>query len=210
MKSPLSGLALSLVLLASTAAGYVALRLLVSARSVAVADLAHEIEVKSAAANRLATVRETLASLADEEAAVERYFVGNASVVPFIEELQSRGKALGAAVAIASVATAPASEEGRPKLLIALSITGPFDAVMRTLGSIEYAPYALRVTGLTLSRGVEEGWRANASLSVGSAAASAPVSGFLAPAPAAIPPLVPLASSTPASTTTVTPSPGQP
>ncbi|HEY4522974.1 MAG TPA: hypothetical protein VJK73_01230 [Candidatus Paceibacterota bacterium] len=174
MKSPLSTLITSVVVLALALAGYAALRAKVARQSAAVAALAYQIEAKTAAAGHLARVRETLASLTDEEAVVQQYFVPDTAIVLFIEELQSRGRVLGADIEIASVAAIPASAKSRSRLAIALSIAGPFDAVMRTLGSIEYAPYAIRVTSLSLSLGADAVWTANASLSAGAASTVVP------------------------------------
>lgn len=173
MKSPLLSIVIAVALLALALAGYVALRTKVSRQSVAVANLVQQIETKTAAADHLALVRETLASLTDEEAAVQSYFVPDTAIVPFIEELQSRGRVLGADVEIASVAAIPAGPKTRPRLTIALSVAGPFDAVMRTIGSLEYAPYAIKVTSLTLTLGADAIWTANTSLSVGSSASTA-------------------------------------
>lgn len=207
MKSPLLSIVTVVVLLALALVGYAALRTKVSRQSVAVASLMQQIEAKTAAADHLALVRETLASLTDEEAAVQSYFVPDTAIVPFIEELQSRGRVLGAEVEIASVAAIPAGPKSRPKLTVALSVEGPFDAVMRTLGSLEYAPYAIKVTTLTLTLGADAVWTANTSLSVGSSATTAvpalrtPAS---VPAPATTSPLAfpSTASSTATSTAT--------
>ncbi len=198
MKSSFSALIIAMVILALAFAGYGALRAKVTGESVAVAGLTRDIEAKTAAAERLARVRETLASLAEEEVAIGNYFVPQTGVVAFIEELQSRGQSLGTTVGIASVGATPVSAKGRPRLLVSLTITGPFDAVVRTLGSIEYAPYNIKTTNLVLTRGEDKTWVAAVSLSVGSV--SPGTSSTRAPAPASAPVPTP-ASTTPATST---------
>jgi hypothetical protein len=168
MKSPFTSFAVALALLVVAFAGYAVLRTTVNAKSIEVADLSRKIQAKTVEAGRIASVRERLSALADDEAAVERYFVPETGIVGFIDGLQARGKTLGATVDISSVAAQPATKTSRPLLLISLSVTGAFDAVMRTVGSIEYAPYDLRITNFNLTHG-SEAWVANASLAVGSA-----------------------------------------
>jgi hypothetical protein len=72
-----------------------------------------------------------------------------------------------------------------PSLELTLTVTGTFDAVMRTVGAIEYAPYDLSITGLDLGQTDKNAWHADVTLLVGSAAASASVAAA-SPAPAPV------------------------
>jgi hypothetical protein len=96
--------------------------------------------------------------------------VPETGVAAFIDDLEARGRAVGATVEIASVEAAP---KGKPEMFVTLAIEGSFDAVMRAFGSIEYAPYALAVTGMNLAQSTESPWRADLTLSIGSATTTA-------------------------------------
>lgn len=144
-------------------------RALVAHKSATVASLERQIETESKSASRIAAARAALSELAGDETVVQSYFVAPAGVVALIDSLQSRGQTLGANVEVKSVAAATDTKV-RPALLLSLTITGTFDAVMRTIGSIEYAPYDLAITGLSLAAGAEDAWTASVNLSVGSAA----------------------------------------
>lgn len=167
MRSPRLAAGITLSLLALALAGYAAFEATVAGQSAAVAQLSQEVAGRAAEIGRLASARERLAALAGEERAIEAYFVPEASVVPLIDELESRGAALGATMHITSVAAIPAAKGGRPALSIALSIEGPFDAVVRTLGSIEYAPYAISTKGAALGKNENGEWKADVTLAVG-------------------------------------------
>ena len=133
---------------------------------------AQEIEAKSTSVRETASIAAALAEVAAQEAALKSYIVPETGAIALIDDLESRGRALGALVEIDSVVSSP--PKARPALLFSLTITGAFDAVMRTLGAIEYAPYDLTVTGFTLSQDAEgePSWIANVQLTVGSATSS--------------------------------------
>ena len=52
------------------------------------------------------------------------------------------------------------------KLLVILSIRGTFDQVMRAVAAIEYAPYALTVTSLSVTHEVGAWWHADLKTSI--------------------------------------------
>lgn len=60
----------------------------------------------------------------------------------------------------------------QPTLAFTLTVKGTFDAVMRTVGSIEYAPYDLSITALTIAQDDKNSWHADLKLSVGSVSAA--------------------------------------
>lgn len=139
------------------------------------AALANEIAMKSENTTRIAAAKTTLASLAVDEQAVHGYFVSAGDIVPFLEHLESTGRALGAKIEVVSVGAEPATP--REHLRLSLKLSGSFDAVLRSLGAIEYAPYDVTLTTLTLDTippagGGRAVWNAAAVFSVGTRTAS--------------------------------------
>lgn len=169
MKSPLSHLIVACIACIGAVVGYGYWYAAVGAKSIAVANLENKVATRGATANRIASSRASLAEIAGDEATIQNYFVSETGVVAFIDSLQSRGKALGAAVDVLSVSSA--STTAVPSLVFSLSVTGPFSAVMSTVGAIEYAPYDLTISAFSLTK-AKDTWRTTLSLLVGSAAAS--------------------------------------
>ncbi|OGG80075.1 hypothetical protein A3J11_01205 [Candidatus Kaiserbacteria bacterium RIFCSPLOWO2_02_FULL_55_12] len=139
-------------------------------KSVAVADLERQIAAKTETTGRIASARASLAEIAGDEASIRGYFVPEAGVVSFITDLESRGRAQGAVVSVRAVSTSGTGVE--QALAFSLVVEGTFDAVMRTVGAIEYAPYALSVSALSLGRDDADRWHADLGLLVGSVSAS--------------------------------------
>lgn len=144
----------------------------VGEKSVAVADLESQILTKTETTNRIASARASLAQIAGDEASIQSYFVPETGVVAFIDALQAKGKALGATVDVLSVSATDSSVTATPSLTFSLSIDGTFDAVMRTVGAIEYAPYDLTLSGLSITQVTKGNWHAGMNLRVGSASAT--------------------------------------
>ncbi len=163
---PFTALMVFLVLLAGVLAGYAAFRTAIARKSGVVVSLTNQIQALTNDATRVAAARSALAELSGDEAALRAYFVSQTGVVGFIDDLQSRGRALGTVVEITSVA-APNGKQ-HPTILLSIGIRGSFDAVLRTLGSIEYAPYDISITNLSLNLDTKGAWVATANLSVGS------------------------------------------
>ena len=138
----------------------------IAEKSSAVASLQSQIETKSEAAGRIASYRAEIAKIADDELLVRSYFVSENDVVTFIDGLQERGLSQGTAVKILSVSAGGTST--RPILAIAVTVTGSFDAVMRTVGSIEYASYDISISKLSIMKSDKKTWSANLELVVGS------------------------------------------
>lgn len=204
MKTSFTGSVVAFMLLLAALGGYVALRTMVGQKSVAVLLLNQEVTAKTNEAAKLAAVKEQLTALAGVEERVQAYFVPNAAVVSFINELQSRGETLGTSVEINSVAAVPATKNNRPILKISLLVNGPFDAVVRTLGSIEYAPYALSATSFTLTADPDKKkWSATVNLLV--VATDLPGAAITAPVTTTTAPVQAPPTKTAATTTTTTP-----
>jgi len=117
--------------------------------------LTNQIAEKKDTVSNEAVERATLTEIATSEVLIQSYIVPEEKVAAFIEDLQSRGRLQGATVTIMSV-----SKSGieAPTLNLSLSITGKFDAVMRTVGMIEYAPYNLMFSSLNLSQNTKDTW----------------------------------------------------
>jgi hypothetical protein len=134
-----------------------------------VASLAAQVKAKTETKARASALANALTELAKNETSVQGYFVTESNIVPFLEFLQSTGTRLGATVKIPSVGAN--TNVKQPALVISLQITGTFDAVMRTVGAIEFAPYAISVTSLLISQTGETAtasWNASMSITVGS------------------------------------------
>ncbi|MDB5195177.1 MAG: hypothetical protein JWO84_361 [Parcubacteria group bacterium] len=154
--------------------------------------LAAQIKLKSAQLDQLSRAHAALATLTNDEATLNQYSIGKEDVVPFLESLQATGKPLGARVDVLSVADEKIGTHAR--ISLSLSLTGSFDAVIRTLGAIEYGPYDGVITNLTLdttpaSVGSASVWTATTIYSVGvRSASSTPVTHApAAPIPATVP-----------------------
>jgi len=165
MKSPLLHLTLSILICAVALAGYGYWYSTISNKSVAVATLEQEIKAKTETISRIAVARATLAEIAEDEAAVQAYFVPEAKVVSFITDLQARASAVSASLKVLSVST---SGGKKPTLTLSLAVDGTFDAVMRTIGAVEYAPYHLSIARVTLGENGKGAWHAELSIVVGS------------------------------------------
>lgn len=139
--------------------------------------LATEIEQKNTELTGAARARSALVTLEQDELLLKQYSVGKTEVVPFLEELQKVGKPLGASVEVVSVTDE--KNAGHARIGLSLLITGSFDSVVRTLGTIEYGPYDAVVTNVVLDTAPTEQkvtgpkvWRAATTLSVGARTAS--------------------------------------
>jgi len=170
MKSPLAHLFSALVICGSALVGYGVWYVAISSESAVAADLQNWIDMKTESAGRIASARAAMVEIAADETIVRNYFVPEADVVAFINDLETRGRSQGATVNVLSVSKG--AESVRPTLLFSLAVRGTFDAVMRTVGAIEYAPYDLSVSGLSLGQDAKDTWHADIRLLVGSVSAS--------------------------------------
>ncbi len=131
-----------------------------------VASEAADLAVQAAERGNVQTrsSRNEVASLAEGEAYVGAHLLPLGEIVPFLEGLEATGREFGALVAVASVSDAA----GEGQISIALSIEGSFDSVMRTVGTIEYGPYASAIDTLTLDTLDGTLWSATLTLLVAS------------------------------------------
>lgn len=163
-------LALALSLLVAVLLGYGVWYVAVGKASAESAALASEIETKRIDSARVASAKAALESLAADESSMRTYLVREADVVPFLGKIEGAGTALGAQVEVVSVGSEVA--DGREVLRLSLKVTGSFDAVLRTLGALEYGPYDTRVSNVTLdtvagAEGPSGMWTATATFFIG-------------------------------------------
>ncbi|MHB8860591.1 MAG: hypothetical protein ACYC48_02550 [Minisyncoccota bacterium] len=166
MKSPAIHFILALIIGLMTIVGYSAWYASVSQKSSDVANLQDQITAAKGNVGRIASARVALAEIAGDEKNIQNYFVSEADVVAFITYLEERGQAEKATVSVLSVSTG--GTHVLPTLLVALTVKGTFDAVMRTVGIIEYAPYALSISSLSVVEDTKNTWHADMNLTVGS------------------------------------------
>lgn len=166
MKSPPAQLVVALLALAAVLGGYGAWYRAVANKSNAVAMLENQIAARTETESRVASARAVLAEIAGDESTVQGYFVSETAVVDFITYLETRGASQKASVSVLSVSSG--TDKVHPTLVLALTVKGAFDAVMRTVGAIEYAPYALSIATLSIAHEDKGVWHANLTLVVGS------------------------------------------
>ncbi len=176
MKPPLTHLVGSLVFCVIVFAGFYAWYMSIVDMSASVAKIQDQIDAKTATASRVASVQAALAEIADSEASVQSYFVPEDGIVPFIDSLGAYGKSQKTHVNILSVSSGSVGTHS--VFTLALAIEGPFDATMRTIGLIEYAPYDLTISGLSLEQVDKNSWHANLTMLVGSASSSPSTTGM--------------------------------
>ena len=170
MKSPLTHALFAGSLCGILLIGYGGWYSVVGAKSAAGAKLENLISVKDGAMGRIASARTSLTEIVGGEAGIQKYLVSETGVVAFITDLEAQGRAQGVTISVLSVSTG--GTDMQPTLTFALTVKGTFDAVMRTVGMIEYAPYSLSIASLSLGRDDKSTWHANLDLLVSSIPAS--------------------------------------
>jgi len=170
MKRLLLSFGVSLLILVGMSVTYAGLYYLLSQSTDRATLLTQEVGSKTAELVRATNVHEALSSLTRDEDALNQYLIGKEDIVTFLEGIQSVGKPFGASVDVLSVSNDVAS--GHQRINLSLTVTGTFDAVMRTLGLIEYGPYDSVINNVTLnSAGVDAKknslWTAAVTASVG-------------------------------------------
>lgn len=138
---------------------------LLSKESERSSKLATQAAQKSTELERVARAHVALSTLQGDETNLDQYAITKSGVVPFLESLQATGRPLGATVNVISVADQKDGKHDR--IALSLSITGTFDAVMRTLGTIEYGPYDGVITRVSFDSAGKGQWTATLTYSVG-------------------------------------------
>lgn len=168
MRSPSIQLALAAVVCVATIAGYWFWYGVVTATSASVTALQGRIDANVDTENRRASARAALVDIADDEAAMRAYFVSETGIVAFIDGLEALGRSVGnTTVSVLSVSASGIGEQ--PALKFSLLVKGTFDGVMRTVGAIEHAPYAISVSSLSVVQNAKNDWQANVVFLAGGA-----------------------------------------
>lgn len=172
MKSPLIYLAVALAVCVLALAGYWFWYAAVAEKSSTGVALQNNIDASANAASRVALARAALADLEGDEALLRSRFVSETGVVAFINGLEALGRATGSTtVNVLSVSTV-ADASARPAFKFALLVKGTFDGVMRTVGAIEYLPYAVSVSSLSVAKNAKNDWQAHLVFFAGAATSS--------------------------------------
>lgn len=108
-----------------------------------------EVVAQTTEAKRIKEAKGALAALSQNEARIREYFVSSAEIGTFLETIGRTGSALGSKVTIVSV-TEEAAAVPRPRITLSVTINGSFDAVMRTVGALEYGPYDVELRNLSV------------------------------------------------------------
>lgn len=141
----------------------------VNALSAEAAQLSTELRTRGDAGSRASSLRRAIGEIERQEGEVYRRFVGSDTIVTYLEGVEATAESLGASVEVVSVGNASAKRDQLVQLQMSLRITGTFDAVMRTLGAIEYQAYDTTLSSLTLDTPpqADAGWTAAATFLVG-------------------------------------------
>ncbi|MFH1178400.1 MAG: hypothetical protein V1711_01605 [bacterium] len=166
MKSHLIHFITTIVACVATLIGYSFWYAAIAEKSAFVVDFQSQIETKTETAKRIASARATITEIKGDEAIVQSYFVPKTGVVTFIDNLETQGREQGTTVNVLSVSTG--TDGSRPTLILSITVNGTFDAVMHTIGAIEYSPYDLSFSTLSMGQNEKNSWTANLGLVVGS------------------------------------------
>jgi hypothetical protein len=167
MKSPATHFIGMLIVTGVTLAGYWGWYMAISEKSNEVANLEQKIQEKADTLKNITLARTALVEISKDEEKVQSYFIPDTDPYEFINTFPTFGDAQRAKITVLSVAMAGSSTQ--PILTLSAMVTGTFDAVMRTIGVIEYAPYAISISNLSVQQNVGNAWQANLSLVVGAA-----------------------------------------
>ena len=180
MKSTLTNFISALFICIVVFVGYGVWYATIASKSTAVANLQNQITTTTENASRAASTRAAFAEIADNETTVQNYFISETGVVLFIDDLETRGRSQGTTINVLSVSTGGTLKQ--PVFVFSLTVRGTFDAVMRTVGIIEYAPYDISISSLSLNQEAQNAWRADLQLVVGSVPANTKKSTYITPA----------------------------
>lgn len=165
-KGPALSLIVSVLVALGAVGGYVFWYHLMQGLRAESVQLETDILAKEGERVRAASARTAEGDLLAQENFIASHLVKTTDIVLFLERIEGTGKTFGAVVKVASVSGEGKTSNG--KISLALSVTGTFDAVMRTVGAIENGPYANMVSDLTLDTPDKgETWSATGMFVVG-------------------------------------------
>ncbi|HYE22886.1 MAG TPA: hypothetical protein VEA92_00325 [Candidatus Paceibacterota bacterium] len=164
----LTQLSIAALFLIASVAAYVFSYLHVEGIGSRIVSAETEAQQKNAELMNIHEAQSALSVLTESEARIKGYFVPATAAVSFLESVGTAGDAFGADVSVVSV-NEDTAETGRTMLSLALQVRGSFEAVMRTVGTLEFAPYDITLTNISLDATDAEGaaWTAAANFTVG-------------------------------------------
>lgn len=171
MKGPQLHFVGACILCVIVSIGYVAWYNLIKDTSMQIALTEDQLRAHTQTEKRIAAARASLTQIDGYDAKIRNYFLEESAVSAFIDKLQSDAENKKVKLEVLSVGKEPVS--GHPMLSLTLSITGTFDAVMRTTGGIEYAPYAMSISAYSIQNQSPNVWHATMTLAVGLASTTA-------------------------------------
>lgn len=160
---------LVVVLLLNVAAlgGYGALFAQVKAKSENTSALLNKIDAETAEANLLASTKTLVADTAALREQFRSFSVSREGVVPFIELLESTGRAVGVSVAITSVDTAALPGSTAMEVLrVQVAGKGSWSGIVRFFGLLEFLPFEVTLEQAVVSSPEGATWRLDATLTV--------------------------------------------
>lgn len=170
MTKSVTHIVIAAVLLLASIAGYAFWYMTVESVRASVTEAVTDIDAKKAEVARIQEARSALQTLSQNEERIKAYFISKDDVGSFLEMVSGVGDELGAHIEIVSV-TEESTATPHPRVSLSLSVEGTFDAVMRTIGALEYGPYDVEVRNLSLSKGgtaeTSETWTAVGTYSFG-------------------------------------------
>lgn len=160
-----SRLIIALIAFAALSAGYVFLFQTVTAKSVELAALNASIEAHARSESRNDLTQATLAEIAAQEALIQRYLVPAVQAESFVSDLEARARSQEVSVQRLSGVSANADTH---TISFSLALEGSFSSVMRAIGSLEYAPFELAASQVSISYKDSDKWRAEVSFAAAS------------------------------------------
>jgi len=145
---------LSLLLLLGGVGVVVAGLLFISNGTKNIETLATTVSEKRQEALRVALAQSALPRLTESESTLNAHLVRSEDIVSFLGSIETQGRGQGTVVEVVSVSPEQTTE--RPRIALSLKITGTFEAVERTLGTIEYGTYDALVSNVTLESAKDE------------------------------------------------------
>ena len=178
MRRSLITLGLSVVMLVSAGTAYSLAYYWLTKSTAELTVLEQKVNAETVQVERIKRAQEGVSGgLTSDEELVQHYFLNKQELVPFLEHLQNTGKILGSTLQVNTITETKV--DSRTRIQLAFTVTGSFDAVMRTLGALEFAPYDGVLTGLNLSTSnagtassTVHGWSAVGTLSLATPLAS--------------------------------------
>ncbi len=157
-----------LVLAISVVATITASIVTVQVREKAV-KLEQDVIAKQEESLRVASAKSALPILTRSEEELLQYRTKSSDIVPFLERLEKQGRAQGVVVEVLSVNPESGTQN---RISLSLTMRGSFDAVVRSIGIIEYGPYDSIVKTVALDSGSDTEsktatWTAAVVLSLG-------------------------------------------